>query len=105
MRLLHNAHIQTLNPDQPVATAIAIDHGRILAVGSSQELLAHLTTAQSIAVRLSFVGYSHAEIGVALGVSRRAISYRVERARTRLERFSEKHSQNASFLTKCSREA
>ena len=40
MRLLHNAHIHTLNPAQPVATAIAVDQGRILAVGSSQELLA-----------------------------------------------------------------
>jgi len=49
-----------------------------------QELLAHLTTAQSIAVRLSFVGYSHAEIGVMLGVSRQAVTDRVRLARRKL---------------------
>ena len=43
-----------------------------------------LTQGQFVAVRLYLVGYTHAEIGAALGVSRRAISYRIERAKTRL---------------------
>jgi predicted amidohydrolase YtcJ len=33
MKLLHNARIHTLDPDQPAASALVVDHGRILAVG------------------------------------------------------------------------
>ena len=39
MRLLHNARIHTFNPQQPSATALAIDHGLILAVGNDAEIL------------------------------------------------------------------
>lgn len=39
MRLLFNAQIYSLNPEQPIASAIAIDHGRVLAMGSDQAIL------------------------------------------------------------------
>lgn len=39
MRILFNANIYTLNPSQPKATAIAIDHDRILTVGDDQAIL------------------------------------------------------------------
>ncbi|HLE52091.1 MAG TPA: amidohydrolase [Anaerolineales bacterium] len=40
MRLLFNARIYTLNPDLPIASAIAIDGGRLLAVGTDEAILA-----------------------------------------------------------------
>jgi predicted amidohydrolase YtcJ len=39
MRILYNANIHTLDPKQPVATAMAIDKGRVLAVGDSETIL------------------------------------------------------------------
>lgn len=39
MRILYNARIRTLDPDRPFASAIAIDHGQILLVGSDDEVL------------------------------------------------------------------
>ncbi|MEK6256689.1 MAG: amidohydrolase [Chloroflexota bacterium] len=44
MRILHNAKIYTLNPNQPTASAVAIDDhappgGRILAVGNDEEII------------------------------------------------------------------
>lgn len=43
-----------------------------------------LTRGQFVAIRLYLVGYTHAEIGAALGVTRRAIGRRIERARATL---------------------
>ncbi|MFQ5615253.1 MAG: amidohydrolase [Anaerolineales bacterium] len=40
MHILHNAQIYTLDPDRPTASALAIDHGRILAAGSDDQILA-----------------------------------------------------------------
>ncbi|MCX8025588.1 MAG: amidohydrolase family protein, partial [Thermanaerothrix sp.] len=40
MRILHNARIFTLDPQQPVATALAIERDRIVAVGSEADVLA-----------------------------------------------------------------
>ena len=40
MLVIYNAKIYTLNPAQSTATAIAIDHGRIQAVGDADEILA-----------------------------------------------------------------
>lgn len=40
MRILYNGKITTLNPNQPAASAIAIDGDQILAVGSDEEILA-----------------------------------------------------------------
>ncbi len=37
-KLLYNARIYTLNPQQPQATALLIDHGRVLAVGDDRLL-------------------------------------------------------------------
>jgi predicted amidohydrolase YtcJ len=45
MKLLHNASIHTLDPDQPTASAIAIEDGRILVVGGD-ELLAECEDAE-----------------------------------------------------------
>src|SRR5512143_1511637 len=39
MDLLFNATVHTLDPGRPLASAILIDHGRILAVGHEDELL------------------------------------------------------------------
>ncbi|MGV2434777.1 MAG UNVERIFIED_CONTAM: hypothetical protein LVT10_07750 [Anaerolineae bacterium] len=45
--ILHHAHIITLDPAHPHATALAIHNGRILAVGNDDEILPspHLTHA------------------------------------------------------------
>lgn len=40
MQLLYNARIYTLDPQQPQASALAIDQGRILAVGDDDQMLA-----------------------------------------------------------------
>lgn len=40
MLVLHNARIRTLNPDQPFASALACEDGRIRMVGSDTEVLA-----------------------------------------------------------------
>ena len=39
MLVIHNANFHTLNPSQPYAQAIAIDGGRVLAVGRNEEIL------------------------------------------------------------------
>ncbi len=39
MRILHNAKIRTLNPEQPFAAALAVENGRILAVGGNEDVL------------------------------------------------------------------
>ncbi len=49
-----------------------------------QHAMRQLTPGQAVAVRLWLAGHTHAEIGDAWGVSRRAISYRIERAKVRL---------------------
>jgi predicted amidohydrolase YtcJ len=38
-KILYSAHIYTLNPNQPTASALAIDHGRVLALGNDQQIL------------------------------------------------------------------
>ncbi len=40
MQVLHNARIHTFNPYQPTVSALAIDHGRVVAAGSDADLLA-----------------------------------------------------------------
>ena len=39
--IVHNAQITTQNPDQPSAAAVAVLDGRIIAVGTSNEVLVH----------------------------------------------------------------
>jgi predicted amidohydrolase YtcJ len=39
MFIIHNARIHTQNPNQPLATALVIEHGLILAVGGDDQLL------------------------------------------------------------------
>jgi predicted amidohydrolase YtcJ len=39
MLVIHNAKIRTLNPIQPFATALAMDHGEVLAVGMDDDIL------------------------------------------------------------------
>lgn len=46
MKLLHNAHIHTQNPDQPTASALVIDRERILAVGDVDTLFNHYPRAE-----------------------------------------------------------
>lgn len=40
MLILYNARIYTLDPSQPIASAMAIEHGHILAVGRDSDILA-----------------------------------------------------------------
>jgi predicted amidohydrolase YtcJ len=46
MLVIHNANIHTLNPKQPFASAVAIDYGRVLAVGSDEEVLTRFPQAE-----------------------------------------------------------
>ena len=45
MRVLYNAHFRTNDPRQPFVEALAVDHGRIAAAGSSNALLARYPDA------------------------------------------------------------
>jgi predicted amidohydrolase YtcJ len=40
LRILYNARVVTQNPAQPSASALAVDHGRVVMVGSDSEVLA-----------------------------------------------------------------
>lgn len=51
MLVIHNANIHTLNPEQATASAIAIDHGRIVAVGSNDDIQAAYASDHSIDAR------------------------------------------------------
>lgn len=42
MLIFHNARIYTFDKTRPLASAIAVDHGRILAVGNDQEILSQV---------------------------------------------------------------
>ena len=46
MKLLYNARIRTLDKERPVATAIALEHGRIVAVGETDTLLPKFDRAE-----------------------------------------------------------
>lgn len=50
MLVIHNAQVYTQNPSQPVAEAIAIDRGRIIAVGSGDEILSAFSLAERLDV-------------------------------------------------------
>jgi len=45
MLVIHNANLHTLDPLQPLATALAIDHGCVIAVGTDDEILSAFSTA------------------------------------------------------------
>jgi len=45
MKLLYNARIRTLDSIHPSASAIAVGHGRVLAIGETEELLAEFERA------------------------------------------------------------
>ena len=47
MRILYNARIYTLDHTRPVASAIAIDHGNVLSVGETDELLKEFDRAET----------------------------------------------------------
>lgn len=49
--ILHQASIYTMNPSQPRAEAVAIADGRLLAIGSNEEVRA-LATARTVQVNL-----------------------------------------------------
>jgi predicted amidohydrolase YtcJ len=46
LRILYNARIRTQNPGQPFASAVAIDHGRILMTGQDNEVLSQFENIQ-----------------------------------------------------------
>ena len=45
MLVIHNANIHTLDPVNPSATALAIDHARVVAVGTDDEILSSSNTS------------------------------------------------------------
>ena len=45
MLVIHNANLHTLDPLKPLATALAIDHGRVIGVGMDEEILSAFSTA------------------------------------------------------------
>jgi len=47
MRILYNARIYTLDHTQPIASAIAIDHGEVLSVGETDDLLSQFNRAET----------------------------------------------------------
>ncbi len=61
MKLLYNAHIHTLNPAQENASALLIDHGRIVAVGGD-ELLEARTERQDLGGRVVLPGLTDAHL-------------------------------------------
>ncbi len=48
MLVIYNAKIRTFNPARPVASAIVINHGKVIAVGSDDEILSLDTPSHSI---------------------------------------------------------
>ena len=46
MGILYNARIYTLDASRPIASALAVEHGRILAVGETNELFAEFDRAE-----------------------------------------------------------
>ena len=51
MLVIHNAKIHTNNPSQEFGTALVIDHGHILTVGTDDEILNSFTTSDSFNAR------------------------------------------------------
>lgn len=47
-KILHNASVWTINPDQPEAEAVAIQDGQILAVGDEGEIMEYRTDATEV---------------------------------------------------------
>ncbi len=65
MRILYNARIHTLDPRQPVVSAMAIDGQRILATGSDAEMLAlatPLTLTENMGGRVILPGLTDAHV-------------------------------------------
>ncbi|MEN4040780.1 MAG: amidohydrolase [Anaerolineaceae bacterium] len=48
MRILYNGRIRTLNPNQPHASAVAVDGGRIVSAGSDDQVLALATPGANL---------------------------------------------------------
>ncbi len=44
MRLIHNGNLHTFDSNHPLATALAIDHGIVIALGSDDEILSSFST-------------------------------------------------------------
>lgn len=62
-KVLHNARIHTLDKNQPVASAIAIDHGRVIAVGGDELLsLANPLSRQDMGGRSILPGLTDAHL-------------------------------------------
>ena len=45
MLVIHNANIHTLDPQHPFATALAIDHERVVSIGMDDEILSTFSTS------------------------------------------------------------
>lgn len=48
MLVIHNANLYTSNPQQPTASAIAIDDGKVIAIGTDDEILSAFITANKL---------------------------------------------------------
>ena len=67
MLVIHNANIHTLDPLNPSPTALAIEHGRVIAVGTDDEILSSFSTSNVINVceRTIIPGLTDAHIHLA----------------------------------------
>ena len=65
MRILYNARIRTLNPAQPQASAVAVEHGLVKMIGSDDEVLAEFdgrAKAQDMRGKVIWPGLTDAHI-------------------------------------------
>jgi predicted amidohydrolase YtcJ len=95
MKLLHNARIYTLNTAHPIASTIAIDAGKILAVGGD-ELLAECEhgNCEDMGGRIILPGLTDAHIHLQeYALSQRIVDCEVETKEEILHRVAERQGQ------------
>jgi predicted amidohydrolase YtcJ len=98
MKLLHNARIHTLDPDQPAASALLVDHGRILAVGD-ESLLEEFDQAAATNMdgRILMPGLTDAHIHLQeLATSRQVIDCEVKSKQEILQRVAARRDQTSA---------
>ena len=68
MKILHNARIYTLDESEPIVSAVAVEHGRVIAVGEAEELFSEFDRAekQDIGGRIILPGLTDAHLHLQL---------------------------------------
>jgi predicted amidohydrolase YtcJ len=95
MRILHNARIHTLDTIHPIASAIAIDAGYILAVGGDELLVeCERTDCEDMGGRIILPGLTDAHIHLQeYALSLRIVDCEMETKEEILRRVAERHRQ------------